>query len=181
MQIKTPQDVLDFWFSDRMRPNWFAKSDEIDSEIRQTFTSTYEAAHAGELNHWMDDADHALALSIVLDQFPRNIFRNDARSFESNDLALRVANTALAKGFDADQTPERRQFFYLPLMHSEGLDDQQRCVALYEALGNEYALNFARDHRDIIARFGRFPHRNAILGRDSTPEEIEFLKGHSGF
>lgn len=181
MQIKTPAEVLDFWFSERMRPSWFAKSDEIDAEIRQDFTQTYEAAHAGELNHWMDRPHDALALAIVLDQFPRNIFRGSARSFESNDLALRVAYTALDRGHDAEVTAEERQFFYLPLMHSEELADQERSVTLYEALGDENSLKFAREHRDIVARFGRFPHRNAILGRDSTPEETEFLKTHSGF
>lgn len=178
---KTPQDVLDFWFSDLMKPNWFAKSDDIDSRIRNDFAETYQAAHEGRLDHWMEDADSALALVIVLDQFPRNIHRGDARSFESNDIALRHARTALERGFDRDQSPDRRQFFYLPFMHSEDLADQERSVALYEVLGNDHSLHFARDHRDIVARFGRFPHRNAILGRDSTPEETEFLKTHSGF
>ncbi|MFC0201658.1 DUF924 family protein [Paracoccus rhizosphaerae] len=179
--IKTPQDVLDFWFSDQMKPNWFAKSDEIDARIRDDFATTYQAAHDGRLEHWMQDADSALALVIVLDQFPRNIHRGDARSFESNDIALRHARAALNQGFDRTQSPDRRQFFYLPFMHSEDLADQERSVALYEALGDDNSLRFARDHRDIVARFGRFPHRNAVLGRDSTPEEAEFLKTHSGF
>ncbi|WP_265501556.1 DUF924 family protein [Paracoccus beibuensis] len=178
---KTAQQVLDFWFSDGMKPNWFAKSDDIDSRIRDDFSTTYQAAHEGGLDHWMEDADSALALVIVLDQFPRNIHRGDARSFESNDIALRHARTAQDRGFDRDQSPERRQFFYLPFMHSEDLADQDRSVALYEALGNGHSQHFAREHRDIVARFGRFPHRNRVLGRDSTAEEAEFLKTHSGF
>ncbi|MBM3603764.1 MAG: DUF924 domain-containing protein [Alphaproteobacteria bacterium] len=178
---KTPEQVLDFWFSDRMQPFWFAKSDEIDAHIRDEFGATYEEAHAGRLDHWIEAPDTALALVIALDQFPRNIFRGSPRSFESNDLALRHARTSLERGYDARQAPDRRQFLYLPFMHSEDLDDQTRSVQLYEALGNQHSLHFARDHRDIVARFGRFPHRNAILGRDSTPEEAEFLKTHSGF
>lgn len=179
--IKTPQQVLDFWFSDEMRPSWFAKSDQIDARIRDDFADTYAAAHDGQLDGWMEDADSALALVITLDQFPRNIFRGSPRSFESNDLALRHAKDALDRGHDQQQSPERRQFLYLPFMHSEELADQERSVQLYEALGNEHSLHFARDHRDIVARFGRFPHRNAVLGRDSTPEEAEFLKTHTGF
>ncbi len=178
---KTAQDVLDFWFSEEMRPHWFSKSDQIDKDIAARFSETYEAAHAGRLDEWMEEADSALALVIVLDQFPRNIHRGGPRSFESNDLALRHARTALDRGYDRDQDPERRQFLYLPFMHSEDLADQERSVRLYEDLGNDNSLHFAREHRDIVARFGRFPHRNAILDRDSTPEEAEFLKTHSGF
>ncbi|CAM3445945.1 DUF924 domain-containing protein [Paracoccus nototheniae] len=178
---KTPEEVLDFWFSDQMTPLWFAKSDDIDKDITARFSDTYEAAHAGQLDLWMDAPDSALALVIVLDQFPRNIYRGGPRSFESNDLALRHALTALDKGYDTAQPADRRQFLYLPFMHSEDLADQDRSVALYEALGNGSSLHFAREHRDIVARFGRFPHRNAILGRDDTPEEAAFLKTHSGF
>lgn len=181
MTVKTPQDVRDFWFSEAMQPFWFAKSDEIDRQIIQMFGETYEAAHGGRLDHWTANAPDALALVIALDQFPRNMFRGSGRSFESNDLALRHARTALDRGYDQELDPSRRQFLYLPFMHSEYLDDQDRSVRLYEALGNQNSLHFAREHRDIIARFGRFPHRNAVLGRDDTPEEAEFLKTHQGF
>lgn len=181
MSVKTPQDVRDFWFSDHMQPFWFKKSDDIDRQIIQLFGETYEAAHAGRLKHWLDGPEDALALAIVLDQFPRNMFRGSARSFESNDLALTVARQALADGHDQQLDPTRRQFLYLPFMHSEDLQDQERSVSLYEALGNEHSLHFAREHRDIVARFGRFPHRNAVLGRENTPEETELLKTHDGF
>ena len=181
MPLKTPQDVRDFWFSDEMKPYWFKKSDEIDRQIIQLFSETYEAAHASALDEWMRNPDDALSLVIVLDQFPRNMFRGSGRSFESNDLALNHARTALNEGFDEAVDAEARPFFYLPFMHSEDLVDQERSVRLYEALGDQNSLHFAREHRDIIARFGRFPHRNAALNRESTPEEAEFLKTHQGF
>lgn len=181
MTPKTFQDVLDFWFSDESRPFWFAKSDTFDRRIADRFGNTYEAAHAGRLDDWMDEPQGALALVIVLDQFPRNMFRGSPRSFESNDLALTHARTALERGYDRQQGDEGRQFLYLPFMHSEDLADQTRSVELYEKLGDAEALAFARDHRDIVARFGRFPHRNAVLDRDTTPDETEFLKTHSGF
>lgn len=181
MTLKSPADVTDFWFSPVMEPFWFKKSDDIDDQIIQHFATTYEAAHAGRLTDWTLHRHDALALTIVLDQFPRNMFRNSPRSFESNDLALSVARLALDKGWDQQEEATRRQFFYLPFMHSEDLDDQNRSVRLYEALGNQHSLHFAREHRDIIARFGRFPHRNAVLGRENTAEEHEFLKTHSGF
>ncbi|MCF3973237.1 DUF924 family protein [Paracoccus salsus] len=181
MSLKSPQDVRDFWFSEEMKPFWFAKSDQIDNRIIQLFGETYEAAHAGRLEHWLDAPQDALSLTIVLDQFPRNMFRGSDRSFESQDLALSVARRALDQGHDQRVEPLARQFFYLPFMHSEDLADQERSVRLYEALGNANSLHFAREHRDIVARFGRFPHRNAVLGRASTEDEVEFLKTHQGF
>lgn len=181
MPFRSPQDVRDFWFSAEMQPYWFEKSDDIDRQIIQLFLETYEAAHGGRMDHWLENAPDALALMIVLDQFPRNMFRGSGRSFESNDLALGYARAALDKGFDAAVTSVQRSFFYLPFMHSEDLDDQDRSVRLYQALGDENALKFAHEHRDIIARFGRFPHRNAALERETTPQEAEFLKTHTGF
>lgn len=181
MTIKTVRDVLEFWFSDRMQPYWFAKSEEIDHRITEEFGPTYEAALRRELDPWMETAEGALALVITLDQFPRNMFRGSGRSFESNDLALEHARAALNAGFDQQIEATQRQFFYLPFMHSEDLPDQTLSVELYEALGNENSLAFAIAHRDIIERFGRFPHRNAVLDRPSTPDEVEFLKTHSGF
>lgn len=181
MTTRTPQNVLDFWFSPEMQPYWFQKSEDIDRQIIQLFSETYEAAHGGRLDHWLGSAEDALALAITLDQFPRNMFRGSGRSFESNDMALRAAGIALERGYDQQIDADRRQFFYLPFMHSEDLDDQERSVRLYEALGNDFALGFAREHRDIVARFGRFPHRNEALGRQTTAEEAEFLKTHQGF
>lgn len=181
MTTKSPQDVRDFWFSAEMEPYWFEKSDDIDNQIIQLFGSTYEAAHGERLNHWMNGPEDALALMITLDQFPRNMFRGSGRSFESNDIVLKHARAAIVQGFDQKTDAKARQFFYLPFMHSEDLADQERSVKLYEALGDENSLRFAIVHRDIVAQFGRFPHRNAVLGRENTPEETEFLKTHKGF
>ncbi|RJE80869.1 DUF924 family protein [Paracoccus sp. JM45] len=181
MTIKTADQVLEFWFSDQMTSNWFVKSEQIDAQIVDLFADTYQAAHDGQLDDWMNSSDHALALCIVLDQFPRNMFRGSPRSFESNYLVLGYARMALDRGFDQEQDPKPRQFFYLPFMHSEDLSDQTQSVALYEKLGNQHSLHFAREHHDIVARFGRFPHRNAVLGRNTIPEEAEFLKTHKGF
>lgn len=175
------KDILDFWFSAAMRENWFTKSDAIDADIRARFLDTYEKARAGGMEDWKQQPESALALTILFDQFPRNMFRGSARSFESDGLALDVAVQALDHDFDRQLSPDQRQFFYLPFMHSEKPGDQKRCIELYEALGDEYTLGFARQHRDIIERFGRFPHRNAVLGRKTTPEEATFLEEHSGF
>ena len=176
-----PQDVLDFWFSAKMRENWFNKSDGIDAEIREKFLAAYEDARADKLEDWKQQPESALALTILFDQFPRNMFRGSPRSFESDGLARDVAAQALDHDFDRKLSAEQRQFFYLPFMHSEHLSDQKRCVDLYEKLGDEFSLGFARQHHDIIERFGRFPHRNKVLDRETTSEEAEFLKEHAGF
>ncbi|WP_343314524.1 DUF924 family protein [Brucella sp. BE17] len=176
-----PNTILDFWFSPKMRGKWFEKSDAIDSEIREKFLPLYEDARLDKLEEWKQQANSALALTIVFDQFPRNLFRGSPRSFESDGLARDVAIQALDHDFDRELAPDQRQFLYLPFMHSESLNDQKRALDLYEKLGDTNALDFAHQHHDIIAQFGRFPHRNAVLGRDTTHEEAEFLKTHSGF
>ncbi|MND55919.1 hypothetical protein D3C80_470130 [compost metagenome] len=176
-----PNDILDFWFSAKMRENWFTKSDEIDAEIREKFLAAYEDARADKLEDWKQQPESALALTILFDQFPRNMFRGSPRSFESDGLARDVAAQALDHDFDRKLSAEQRQFFYLPFMHSEHLSDQKRCVDLYEKLGDEFSLGFAQQHHDIIERFGRFPHRNKVLDRETTNEEAEFLKEHAGF
>ena len=167
----TPDDVLDFWFSDEVKSKWFGGGPEFDAEIRERFYDLYGLALRGELP-WSDQPRSALAMVIVLDQFPRNLFRNDARAFETDALALSVAQAAVDRGFDQTVTPEQRTFFYLPFEHSEEMWAQDRSVELFTALGDANTLDFAKHHRDIIARFGRFPHRNAVLDRPSTAEEI---------
>jgi uncharacterized protein (DUF924 family) len=170
----TPSDILAFWQSagpDR----WFTKDDGFDTDIRGRFLATYETATAGHLLPWDAGADGALALTIVLDQFPRNMFRGSARIYWADPLARAVADRALARAFDRAVTPALRTFFYLPFMHSEAIADQERCVALYRALGDENSLRYAEDHADIIRRFGRFPHRNEVLGRNTTADEQAFL------
>jgi uncharacterized protein (DUF924 family) len=175
-EIATPQQVLAFW-REAGPDNWFAKSDAFDAEIRKRFLATYEAAAAGKLGAWEDQPESALALVVVLDQFPRNMFRNDKRAFAADPLARQVADRAIGRGFDRDFPPAERSFFYLPFEHSEDLADQERCVALFKAMGDAELLKWAELHADIIRRFGRFPHRNDILGRPNTAEEKSFLDG----
>ncbi|HUZ67889.1 MAG TPA: DUF924 family protein [Beijerinckiaceae bacterium] len=170
----SPDDVLTFW-RDAGPDRWFSKDETFDATIRARFLPYYEAAARGGLDRWTSQPDGALALLILLDQFPRNIFRGQKRAFAADSLARAVAATALASGYDRRCETVLRQFFYLPFMHSERLDDQDRCLRLYENMGDEALLKYAREHRSIIARFGRFPHRNALLGRQSSAEEQAFL------
>ena len=173
--LATPQSVLAFWRA-AGPDKWFEKDAGFDAEIGRRFGGTYEAATAGELA-WDENPEGALALVIVLDQFPRNMFRNSARAFAADPLARKVASRAIARGFDQRVPLAERMFFYLPFEHSENLADQERCVALNRASGDAEAIKWAQAHADIIRRFGRFPHRNAVLGRATTAEEQAFLDG----
>ena len=175
-------EVLDFWFGAKDSPDygtfretWFrAATPAFDQEIRDKFLAVHEAAAKGALDAAMDTAEGALALLVLLDQFPRNMFRGAARAFATDTKAREVARHAVAKGFDKTVPEAFRVFFYLPYEHSESLADQDRGLVLFEeAYG---AVDSAREHREVIVRFGRFPHRNAVLGRDSTADEIEYLK-----
>ena len=183
------QHVVDFWFlpEDRAehgddRPEWFRKDAAFDASIRERFLPDIETALAGGFAEWESDGDPrgALARIILLDQFTRNTFRDTPRAFAGDALALEAAQSLVDSGHDKLLDRVQRSFVYLPFEHAEDLASQERGVALYEALGREThresAAEWAIRHRDIIARFGRFPHRNRILGRESTPEEIEFLK-----
>jgi uncharacterized protein (DUF924 family) len=167
------QTVLAFW-REAGPDRWFKKDEAFDAEIRRRFLATYEAATAGALA-WDDSAEGALALVIVLDQFPRNMFRDSARAFAADPLARTVTTRAIARGFDQLIPVSERSFFYLPFEHSETLADQERCIALNRATGDADAVKWADLHADIIRRFGRFPHRNKMLGRTTTPEEQAFL------
>lgn len=175
--IAPPAEVLDFWVAAGPQ-KWFSRDDAFDAAIRERFLPTYEAAAAGSLAEWEAAPDGALALVIALDQFPRNMFRNSPRTFAADPLALAVAKRAVARGFDRQMELPRRNFFYLPFMHSEDLVDQERCVALSRQSGDQNTLKYAEQHADIIRRFGRFPHRNAMLGRTTTTEEQAFLDGN---
>lgn len=177
----SPQTVLDFWYADAMRKQWFASTPQLDAEIRDRFEAIWEAAYVGELETWLAQPESALALIIVLDQFPLNMFRGQAKSFATEAQAIAAANEAIAKNYHLSIPKERVAFMYLPLMHSENLLDQDRCVQLFEAAGLADNARFAHHHRAIIQRFGRFPHRNAILGRVSTPEEIAYLNSPQAF
>lgn len=168
-----PAEVLAFW-REAGPGRWFRKDAAFDAEFRDRFLAAHEAAVRGELAAWADDARGALALAILLDQFPRNAFRGTPRMFDSDTLAREVARRALRAGLDAQVEPDLRNFLYLPFVHSEDRADQELAVTLAAGLGGE-ALRHAKMHRDIIERFGRFPHRNGVLGRASTPEEQRFL------
>ena len=172
----TADEIVSFWRAagpDR----WFNKDASFDEEIRQRFLKTHEAAAAGKLTDWEQSAQGALALLILLDQFPRNMFRGAARAFATDPLARAVAAGAIVRGFDSQVSPEMRGFFYLPFQHSEDLADQERSIAFYKAIGDAENLKWAELHADIIRRFGRFPHRNSVLGRTTTSEEQAFLDG----
>jgi len=169
-------EVVSFW-RDAGPERWFNKSAEFDEAIRQRFLDTYEAAAAVKLSGWEQSAEGALALLILLDQFPRNMFRGDARAFATDPLALSVAAGGIVRGFDAQVPPDLRGLFYLPFEHSEDLADQERGIAFYKAIGDADGLKWAELHADIIRRFGRFPHRNAVLGRTTTAQEQAFLDG----
>lgn len=178
-----PRSVLEFWFGvppGKARAEWFRKDAAFDAEIRTRFGALHEAASRRGLEAWRAEPLPMLALVVVLDQFSRNLHRGDARAFAQDAHALECAREALARADDQGLLPVQRQFIYLPLEHSEDTADQERCVELMRSLEayepTRGLTEWAVKHRDIVARFGRFPHRNAALGRASTPEEIEFLE-----
>lgn len=177
-------EVLEFWFGDGSEPErarrWFAADAAFDRDCRGGFLADYERAAAGELDEWRATAAGALALILLLDQFPRNMFRNSARAFATDSRALAAARAAIARGFDRALPAERRAFVYMPFEHSENPAAQDESVRLFRALAREHPeladyVGYAEEHREIVKRFGRFPHRNGVLGRASTREELEFL------
>ena len=189
-----PVEVLDFWFADSLtnsdtlverRAIWFMGGSDVDKLITEMFGTLPDVALAGELQHWTTDTRNALALVLVLDQFPRNIYRNTAQAYHYDSAGLNLAVTIIDEGLNLDLHPIEQSFLFLPLQHSESIDDQTRAVRLYETLttqssgayheGTKNSLDYAKRHCDIIRRFGRFPHRNGILGRESTEAEIDFL------
>jgi uncharacterized protein (DUF924 family) len=176
MTIAAAKDVIAFW-RDAGPDRWFKPDADFDRQTRERFLETHEAAAAGQLDEWQQTAEGTLALLILLDQFPRNMFRGTPRAFATDPKALQIADRAIESGHDRNVDAPMRSFFYLPFMHSEKLADQERCLVLYQELGNAEALKYAELHLDAIRRFGRFPHRNEILGRASTPEEIAYLDG----
>lgn len=173
--------VIAFWFKELSPKDWFVSSEKTDAAITERFGGLYHELVADIPTQAARDAHTALATVIVLDQFPRNMFRGSAEAFASDHLARKVTSTAIDNQLDKHLDGSRQQFLYMPLMHSEELDDHELCIALFEAADDPETLKHAHEHRDIIKRFGRFPHRNSALGRESTPEEAGFLAGHSGF
>ena len=175
-----PDEVVSFW-REAGPSRWYRKDEVVDEEIRRRVEAAHHAAARGEHDDWLETAGGALALLILLDQFPRNLFRGTAHAFATDSLARKVARAAVERGYDRSADPALREFFYMPFEHSEDLGDQDRALALFVAFGKETddpdVAKWAVIHRAIIERFGRFPHRNTCLGRDATPEEQAFLEG----
>jgi len=180
------QPVLDTWFTKLGPSKWFDKNDEVDAQLRKDFGELHQAVASGECDGWLDSARSRLAYIIVLDQISRNIFRDQKEAFANDGKAVQAVLDGIDQWMDQGLTLLERVFFYMPLMHAEDLQAQNRCVALFEGLVKsdkqaQPSLDYANQHRDVIKKFGRFPGRNAALGRTSTPEEVEFLKQPSSF
>lgn len=174
-------EIIKFWF-DAGPKKWWIKDKEFDQTITDRFSGVHKAARTGACDDWAETAEGSLALTLVLDQFSRNMFRNDPRAFAQDEQARNIARHAIGNGFDQAFPVARRAFFYLPFMHHEDLASQDYCVSLYRAAGDENGLVHAQEHAEIIRRFGRFPHRNEVLGRFTSPAEQAFLDagGFSG-
>jgi uncharacterized protein (DUF924 family) len=176
-----PQKIIDFWFADDSRKLWFNSTAEFDRLLCERFEDTLKQADRAELDDWMESAEGCLALVIVLDQFPLNMFRGSAQSFATEARSRDVARVAIANGFDKALAAEQQAFLYMPFMHSEAIADQEQALELFAKPGMESNLRFSRHHHTIVETYGRFPHRNAVLGRTSTAAEIEYLNSRQAF
>ncbi len=174
------EEVITFWFEECSPEQWFTKDQDLDAEIRSRFLDTYHAAAGGDTEHWRSTPEGRLAEVIVLDQFARNMFRDTPQAFAQDSFALSLAEEAVRAGDDKKLPPQQRHFLYMPYMHSESTEVHETGLELFESLGGE-AEEYEKKHKEIVDRFGRYPHRNEILGRTSTPEELEFMKRHPGF
>lgn len=175
------QTFLEFWYSDTMSQHWFNSTSEIDNQIKHQYQTLWEAGARGDLDSWGNQAESALALIIILDQLPLNMFRNDQKSFSTEQKAVSICKQAINKGLDKLIDKNKLAFFYMPLMHSENIDDQNLSLTLFKESGLSDNAKFSEHHRAIVKQFGRFPHRNNILGRNSTKEEIEYLESDQAF
>ena len=175
----TPSDVLDYWFSEKSKQFWFASTPQVDNEIKLRFESVWEKAAEGEYSQWRETADGSVALIVILDQLPLNMFRSDPKGFQTENMAVEVALNAINNGFDEELNDEKLLFLFMPLMHSENIDHQNLQVYLFDKYN--FNLEFSKHHRDLVKKFGRFPHRNEILGRMSTMEELDYLLSDNAF
>lgn len=176
-----PIEIISYWFSERIQKHWFSSTPELDKEIKTKYERTWVSAAAGELDEWKISPEGCLALIIILDQLPLNMFRGEAKSFETERQAVEVALTAINSGFDKKLSSDKLPFLFMPFMHSEKLEEQDLSVKLYRENNFENNLRFALHHREIVKRFGRFPHRNRIIGRESTKAEKEYLASENSF
>jgi len=179
--MESPAELVDFWFSEPVAKRWFKSTPEFDDVLRARYEQMYEYATHGHLDDWRDTAIGSLALVILLDQIPLNIYRGRAESFATEEHARRVASIAIKHGLDRELSSGQKVFLYMPFMHSENLDDQDFGIKLFKSAGLDNNLRYAKHHRGIIKRFGRFPHRNQILGRKSSSEEIAYLDSPEAF
>ena len=179
--VITPDVILQFWFTAPANKHWFRSTPEFDKEIRNKFENIWKQASLNQLDHWKSTPDGVLALIIVLDQFPLNMFRGTSKSFSTTKKAIELSRYARTNGFDLKLPHNKLPFLYMPLMHSENIEDQNLSVELYEKAGLESNLRFAKHHREIIKKFKRFPHRNKILNRTNTKEELKYLASPQAF
>jgi len=176
-----PSDIIDFWFSDNMQKSWFSSTPELDNSIRINYKALWEAAASGELDHWSNNATGSLALIIILDQFPLNMFRNQAISFSTEQKAVSITCIAIEKKQDLDLDKDKLAFLFMPLMHSEDIKKQNLSVKLFKRHQLKNNIKFAEHHQAIIKQFGRFPHRNRILNRENTQDEESYLNSEHAF
>ena len=179
--MTTYQEIIEFWFDAKTKPFWFNSTDDFDLNLRERYFDVYHAAKNSELNSWQQNAHGALALVIILDQFPLNMFRGLPQSFETEALSRDIARQAISDGFDMALNAEEKSFLYMPYMHSENISDQNESLILFNQPGLENNLRFAKHHYEIIQQFGRFPHRNKILGRESSEAELKYLNSKVAF
>ena len=176
-----PIEIISYWYSDKMQKHWFSSTPELDKEIKNKYEQTWISAAAGELDEWENTPEGCLALIIILDQLPLNMFRGESKSFQTERKAIEVALTAINSSFDKKLSNDKLPFLFMPFMHSEKLEEQDLSVKLYKEYNLDNNLRFAQHHREIVKRFGRFPHRNKILGRESTKSENEYLNSKNSF
>lgn len=176
-----PESITEYWYSDKIKSQWFNSTKELDKEIKDNYEQVWKNAIRGEYKHWEESATGCLALAIIFDQFPLNMFRGEVKSFSTEALAIKVSKKAIENGFDEVIDKEKLSFLYMPLMHSENVDDQNLSVRLFEKAKLMENLRFAKHHRDLIEKFGRFPHRNEILQRKSSQSEIGYLSSDKAF
>jgi len=181
LELITPESIIKYWYSDRVKSKWFNSSIEFDKEIKSNYEKCWLEILRGEKKSWQESAEGCLALTIILDQFPLNMFRGEVKSFSSEAIAIKVAKKAIERGFDKEIDKDKVAFLYMPLMHSENINDQNYSVQLFEEAGLHDNLRFAKHHRDIVKKYGRFPHRNEILNRKSSQQEIDYLNSDNAF
>ncbi len=175
------QALIDFWFSDEVNQYWFRSTKAFDQQLLESYGENWQRAQQGEFDDWQQTAAGSLALIILFDQLPLNMFRGTAKSFSTEAQSLDVARNAIDKGFDSQLPASQKSFMYMPFMHSENLEDQAFAVQLFSQPGLENNYRFAKHHYGIVEQFGRFPHRNKILGRANSKAEIKYLNSKQGF